>query len=385
MWPVGIFLLCASIVLRVISYPVITSDYTYFLKEWFNALSTPGLSAFTSPFADYAPLYLYLIKFLTLFPVSSLYSIKTLSVVFDVGITALTCLILYMLGITDRARLFLSFAIVFITPTFLVNSALWGQSDSPYAFFVLLSFYFLLRDKPSFATLSFSVALCLKVQAIFFLPILAGYLFRRREDLPYIVLVPIVFLASILPAWVAGGSFSYWFMIYAKQSGEYTSLSVSAQSLLSYAQALYFPGPVQNALFWISIIASLLAALYIFVLVARAGLSGPERMMLLTLLCVALLPYLLPRMHERYFYLADVFAVLFALWRPRAWYIAVLVVLSSLLSYQPFLSQLSFVKALPYVDLRMPATILLFAIIFIVAEVRRTPEIEHEDARFSLP
>jgi Gpi18-like mannosyltransferase len=384
MIPVGIFLLLASVFLRIIAYPVVTSDYTYFLSKWFDALHTPGLSAFTSPFADYAPLYLYFIKLLTFFPVPSLYSIKTLSVVFDIGIAGLVCFILYELGVRSKARLFLAFAIVFAVPTMLVNSAMWGQSDSPYAFFVLLSLYFILKDKPIAATLAFSVALCFKVQAIFFLPVLFGYLFRRKEDLPYILLVPFVYILSIIPAWLGGGSFWYWLTIYSKQSSEYTDLSVSAQSAMAFIQPMYLPGVWQHVFFWAGVVLALCAALYIALLVARTEVRGTQRHLILALLCAALLPYLLPRMHERYFYLADVLAVLYALYVPRAWYMPVLVVGSSLLSYQPFLSQLPFVARIPYVDLRMPAVILFAALVCMYIEQKHVPE-NLSEPRFRVP
>jgi Gpi18-like mannosyltransferase len=71
---VGAALLALGIVLRAVSYPVISSDQQYFVAKWFTALMGGGLSAFANPFADYAPLYLYLIKLLTFIPMTSLYS-----------------------------------------------------------------------------------------------------------------------------------------------------------------------------------------------------------------------------------------------------------------------------------------------------------------------
>jgi hypothetical protein len=46
---------CACVV-RVWSFPIITTDYTYFVAKWFATLQeNPGLTAFLHPFADYAP------------------------------------------------------------------------------------------------------------------------------------------------------------------------------------------------------------------------------------------------------------------------------------------------------------------------------------------
>jgi hypothetical protein len=53
---------------------------------------------------------------------------------------------------------------------------------------------------------------------------------------------------------------------------------------------------------------------------------------------VVLVPYLLPAMHERYFYLADTLTVLSAFYLPRRlWYLPIIEQFASLFSYLPFL------------------------------------------------
>jgi Gpi18-like mannosyltransferase len=49
------------------------------------------------------------------------------------------------------------------------------------------------------------------------------------------------------------------------------------------------------------------------------------------------IPFLLPEMHERYFYLADVLSIIYAFYFPRYFYVAVIMQLCSLLSYAPYL------------------------------------------------
>jgi hypothetical protein len=48
-----------------------------------------------------------------------------------------------------------------------------------------------------------------------------------------------------------------------------------------------------------------------------------------------LVPYTLPGMHERYFYLGDVLTVVLACYRHRLWYVAVMVQVASLGAYTP--------------------------------------------------
>jgi hypothetical protein len=57
-------------------------------------------------------------------------------------------------------------------------------------------------------------------------------------------------------------------------------------------------------------------------------------MMTLTL---AMMPFVLPHMHERYFFAADVFAFALMVQRPSTWPIAVLLQMGSALAYGQFL------------------------------------------------
>ncbi len=383
MYALALLVLALSFGARFVAFPIVTSDYIYFLAKWFDALaSSAWLSAFENPFANYAPLYLYLIKFLTFLPVHSLYSIKTLSVLFEIGVALAVCLVLWQCGVRSRARLLFSFAFVLALPTVVLNGALWGQSDALYALGIVSCIWCMFADRPLAAALSFALAFCFKFQAIFFAPILIGYLLRRQDTVPYLLLVPAAFAVSVVPALLGGGQFSYWMFIYAKQSAEYTGLSMSSQSIFAFTQNMALSLATQNVLFWVGLVCAAAAALAIVVLMARAGLSEQRRVLLLCCISVALLPYLLPRMHERYFYLADILTVLYALYLSRQWIIPSLVVLASTLAYLPYLSQLPVFASLPAVDLRVPSVLMLVALCVMVATFVRMPEVSK---RFSNP
>lgn len=373
-------LIIFSLIVRYFLYPITTPDYVYFLSKWFTALSEPGLSAFKDAFANYAPLYLYILKFLTELSFNSLYSIKSVSVLFDILLALLVFFIyrLYPTSYGDNkipfGRFLLIFAIVFSLPTVILNSSLWGQSDSIYTAFVLISLYGILVDLPIIATLGIAFALCFKLQAAFFLPIFIGYLLRYKEYLSYILLIPIIYLGTIIPAWLAGGSFSYWAKIYLTQGEEYKSLSLSSPSIFAFIQPLNLSEGVIDLLFWIGLGLGALLSLIFITLSARAYKSSKERMILLGLLCVLIIPYLLPRMHERYFYLADIFSLLYAIQKPKHWPVPFTIISASLLSYLPYLSQVPFLSMFSTLDLRIPSAMLFFAIIALLREFWRLPE-----------
>jgi hypothetical protein len=52
---------------------------------------------------------------------------------------------------------------------------------------------------------------------------------------------------------------------------------------------------------------------------------------------VLLCPFVLPHMHDRYFYAADVLSIVYAFQRPSRWFLPVAIVTGSVICYIPFL------------------------------------------------
>jgi len=69
---------------------------------------------------------------------------------------------------------------------------------------------------------------------------------------------------------------------------------------------------------------------------SHAKLTVP---LLLKLALVSLLfvPFFLPKMHDRYFYAADVTAIIYAFYFPQYFFVPIVIVLSSFFAYQPTL------------------------------------------------
>lgn len=73
------------------------------------------------------------------------------------------------------------------------------------------------------------------------------------------------------------------------------------------------------------------------VIASRVPMTVP-RVVLLTTLFAIMVPFFLPRMHDRYFYLADALSVVAAFYFPhRLWPVPVLVQFASYFCYVPFL------------------------------------------------
>ena len=88
----------------------------------------------------------------------------------------------------------------------------------------------------------------------------------------------------------------------------------------------------------------------------RARLTD-ERMVLYVATSALLTPYLLPSMHERYFYLAEVLTVVAALWRPVLLPVPVLLQVAAVSTYLNY-----FLRPRQIGDLRVLAVLLAVAI-----------------------
>ena len=125
----------------------------------------------------------------------------------------------------------------------------------------------------------------------------------------------------------------------------------SSSSLTLNAPSFYQWLPANAPQFW-KWIGIALAGLFIL-LVAFLLLKSKKTLTLditlkVTLVFALAIPFLLPDMHERYFYLADAVSIVYAFYFPRLCFIAVITQLCSLFSYSPYFLHTQII-GLPYV------------------------------------
>lgn len=248
-------------------------------------------------------------------------------------------------------------------------------------------------------------------------------LLRKKLSLKYLVFIPAVFLLLLLPAFIAGRSAGSLLTIYPDQisssngvgaagqlnggtnqpnqgngafhgapgqfSGNRTGQpngggtgafhgrgagqfnngrsggTISSDKPLTYnAPTFYQWLPASTPVNW-KWLGIGLAGLFV-VLVGILLWISKEQITLAIILKVTLvfalaIPFLLPEMHERYFYLADVVSIIYAFNFPRLFYIAIIMQLCSLLSYTPYFMN-SEIISLSYVAFAaLVITIIAFA------------------------
>jgi len=283
---------------------------------------------------NYTPLYLYhLILANAVLPGDAeLLIVKYLPIVFDVVCAYLAYKLVRLRHTAGRLPL-VAFGVVLFAPTVVVNSSYWGQVDSVWTAGLLACVYFLITRREALAFVAFGLAFALKVQAVFLLPLLVVLALRREVRWRSFLLIPAVYLASIVPAAIAGRPFWDLATLYKQQAGYFAELTLNAANLYAWIPDRHSERLAPAATFF-----ALALVLGAVLLAARL----PVRLDADTIVATAafsllLVPFVLPHMHERYFYAADVLTIVLAFYRPRWAFVAVLVQVVSFLSYWPFL------------------------------------------------
>ena len=303
--------LCVQFRLSFFDY--ISPDYVSFLGPWTDTMRNMSVpQALRTPIGDYNMPYLYLLLLISRLPLYDLYCIKLISVLADLFL-ALAAAKLVRLTVRRDGPVLAAFFGALLAPTVFLNSAYWGQCDGVYACFALWGLYFGLKKRPVRAMILLALAFSFKLQAIFILPVAAFLLVREYLEPKHLAVFPGAFIGIMFPALLAGRSLSNTFGIYLDQTNAYPYLSLKAPSFWSLIPNDYFSNLAVPSVLLAGTVTLLL--LYLF-------LQHPEHLAVTDLMDLALLfslaiPWLLPRMHERYFYLAEILSVVYAACHPR--------------------------------------------------------------------
>jgi Gpi18-like mannosyltransferase len=334
----ALLLIFLSVVLRVISIPHSNHDMVVYNLLWHQTLYQKGIGeTLATNFSNYTPPYTYFLALATLTHglIPPLTAIKLIPICFDI-LGAFYIYKIVKLKYQDGDIPYLAAAIYFTAPTVILNSAYWGQADSLYTSLLLACIYFLLAEKPFASMLAFGLAVSIKAQAVFLLPFLVIMAFRKRIPWLYFGLIPIVYLATILPVVFLGRPFFDALLIYAKQSDTFAVLSMSAPNLYSlFSREWYSP------ILSIGIIAAIILLGYWVYTTSKIKIDLDNKyIILVAVISTALVPFVLPKMHDRYFYPTDVLSIVLAFYWPGLWFIPVLYQLVSTSAISVFLFNL---------------------------------------------
>lgn len=321
-------------------WPYSGTDVDTFLLPWFRHIQQAGpIGAFTAPFGNYAPPYLYLMAASTLLTpwIDPLDLIKALSVTGTVALAAAVWHLVRTLAPGAARRAPIAAALIVLLPSTAINAVLMGQCDAMWAAACVMALAAASRRRHAAMLMWCGIALGFKLQAAFFAPFVLALLIQRRVPFVTWLAAPAAWLATLLPAWLAGWPAADLLTIYLHQADTYDGLALSAPNLWMVADTL--PALHDVPLTGLALAAAVGATAAYVAWFSVAPLAG-RRLAEVALLAPLIVAGLLPRMHERYFFLADVIALAIALAWPdrRSIGLALLVQAGSSLALLAYLS-----------------------------------------------
>ncbi|HEY0546140.1 MAG TPA: hypothetical protein VGC91_12240 [Pyrinomonadaceae bacterium] len=328
-WSIGLAL---AVSLRLSLFQFQSGDYVSHLGLWYDYIQThDGFLALRDNFSNYTPPYLYLMWLATKLPVQKLYAIKLIAVPFDF-LLAFVVLLITRHKYQNKTISMLAFFAAVFAPTVIFNSALWAQSDAMYTSFLLAAVFYLMKKKPVAAFACFSIALSFKTQAVFLAPLFLVLYLKKRVPAWVVVLAPAIYFLFVIPAWIAGRPLRDLMTMHVQQAETFRQLTMNAPNFYQWL-------PDDYDLFGrFGIVLALTCVFVVCLVVWKSAAEMTEELIIrLALLTVLLMPFFMPRMHERYFFPADVLAIVYAFYFPRRFFVPLVVGFVSLLSYFPFL------------------------------------------------
>lgn len=384
LWIVLLVIVVVSFLVRWSFKDYLSGDMYYSLLTWFNYLKGNGgfTALATYPWnemglikaGDYPVAYINILALLSYLPMEGIHSIKLTSILFDY-LLAIGALLLIRTFNKNNFFSLISFTILIFFPTSVLNSSLWGQCDQMYVALVVWTLYLLIKNKQGVAMLFLGIALALKLQTSFFLPVLVFMWLNKRFKIRYVLVLALAFFATFLPSYIAGAPFRMPFDMYKLQlTGLYKGQNYGAGSIYAFFEfSKLRDGINAGAGILFAFIAIGVTLLYLFHYKVPAT---NKNLVYVSVLFSLISPFVLPHMHERYFYMADAFLIIYVLVYKRKYAFAALMSFSSVLAYTHFLMGDYIFKFLGQDSVRLAAGINLALIIALILEAPKVLEKE---------
>ena len=367
------WLICGTVMALLAAYtwPSATTDLPAYTLPWITHIRATGpIAAFATPFANYSPPYLYLLAVVA--PLTDLFGAQS-----TIKLLSLAGHVLLALAGQSLLRRFAHprpamAALLLIAPSLLINPAVLVQCDALWAAALVMALI-AAADRRMAAMFAWcGLAFAIKAQAAFVAPFFLAVALAQPPRWREWLAAPAAFVVALLPAWAAGWPAADLATIYLRQAGWSDALSLNAPNIWAIVQTL--PG-VPRALLGNVASALTVAAALLYVAYYRSRLAQATAIELVRAACLAalLFPGLLPRMHERYFFVGEVLAILLACLDPRWFRMALLVQLGATLGIIAYLSGVSALAVIGAVPMLLATAMLLPPDIGLVRKLSNSP------------
>jgi len=337
--PACIALIC---ILYGLAIPLTNKDILKGYMPWYDYIVAHGrFAALADNFADYTPPYLYLLSIGSLANglLPSFLIIKLIAIAGTIGLAFGFFWLITALDYQGARRLPVLW--LMLLPTVFLNGPWWGQTDAFYAGPLLFAIGEVLRRRPLTAMMAVGLALSFKMQAVFIAPLLLALLLARRIPWAYLAIPPIIYAAMMIPSWLAGRPVNDLIGIYGAQADTFQQLARDAPYFWTYLEGGHLVAYSTGVPIGLGLGVG--ATAWLGYLGWRERKLDPETLLLIAAAGAIILPFVLPKMHNRYFFLGDVLSFARAILFPSARRTRI----AALMQAGSFLSGLAFVIGLP--------------------------------------
>lgn len=303
-WLQIVIFLVLMLLTRISLYSIESPDYLIYLKGWYEDIINNGkVESLGLQIGNYTPPYILLLTIGSYITTNSLLIIKIISFIFDIVMSIYGYLIVKHFKISNYNKIFMY---ILLLPGVILNSAVLGQCDSIYTTFILIFIYYILKGKNRLALFMYGIALSFKLQAIFIAPIMLYLILTKKIKIIDILYIIVGFILLMLPSMLYGKGIFEILHIYLQQTKEYSVIVKSAPNIYSFLNMNYLHIGITTkyVLSIIGIVASIFISTY--------GLKRDkykyyqENFIIKNMLLAIIVPYLLPGMMDRYFYMANI-------------------------------------------------------------------------------
>ena len=346
---VAIVLTTLGVMFRFSLYDIESGDYVKAFADWMKECHAAGGFAYlgikpgvsdASTF-DYNCMFQYLIVLLHYIggngAIADMYLVKTLSVIFDFVCAVNLARIAYHVSGRNVQKSMLAYFAVLFLPTVVLNSAAWAQNDSIYTAFILLSLLHVLKGNDFRVFLYLAISYSFKQQAIFFVPFIILMWLKNQIMIRYALVVPVFHVVSMIPSAIAGREWADLLGIYGNQVEMFTRLSMNYPSIYTIITS-----DLDKNVRRLIIKGGVLATVVIFGMIAYYMYNKKfeitdKFMITLVIFTAELCCFCLPVMHERYGYMPELLAVVYALYSYKRLPVCAFLQVISMITYTRYL------------------------------------------------
>ena len=236
--------------------------------------------------------------------------IKLLSFGCTLLLTAAVWRLLRAMNVAHAARWAM---LVPVLPSVMISGAILGQCDALYVAPCVMAVAAAIERRHRAMLAWCGLAFAIKAQALFGAPFVLAMVIARQVPVRHWLYAPAAFAAALAPAALCGWPVADLLTIYLRQSQWFDDIARNAPNVWMFAQL----GGITTPLVGLATAAAIGAAAWYTAQIGATARSFAKPMLLrAALLAPLIVAGLLPKMHDRYFFMADILSLALAIAAP---------------------------------------------------------------------